>query len=76
MSDLHDSGLNGFTSAYTPSQNGKIERRNRTLIETARTLLNEAKLNDGILVTAANYLLNLWPQKIENPNRTYVVEIV
>lgn len=58
-----------YTSAYTPSQNGKIERRNRTLIETARTLLNEAKLTTAFwcyAVITANYLLNLWPQKQED----------
>ncbi|GJZ74072.1 retrovirus-related pol polyprotein from transposon TNT 1-94 [Tanacetum coccineum] len=33
-----------FSSPCTPKQNGVVERRNRTLIESARTMLNGAKL--------------------------------
>ncbi|GJT30241.1 retrovirus-related pol polyprotein from transposon TNT 1-94 [Tanacetum coccineum] len=33
-----------FSSPCTPEQNGVAERRNRTLIEAARTMLNIAKL--------------------------------
>ncbi|GKB28704.1 retrovirus-related pol polyprotein from transposon TNT 1-94 [Tanacetum coccineum] len=33
-----------FSSPCTPEQNGIAERRNRTLIEAARTMLNSAKL--------------------------------
>ncbi|GJS80135.1 retrovirus-related pol polyprotein from transposon TNT 1-94 [Tanacetum coccineum] len=33
-----------FSSPYTPEQNGVAERRNKTLIEAARTMLNSAKL--------------------------------
>nr|GEU91449.1 retrovirus-related Pol polyprotein from transposon TNT 1-94 [Tanacetum cinerariifolium] len=33
-----------FSSPCTPEQNGVVERRNRTLIKAARTLLNSAKL--------------------------------
>ncbi|GJT93319.1 retrovirus-related pol polyprotein from transposon TNT 1-94 [Tanacetum coccineum] len=33
-----------FSSPCTPEQNGVAERRNRTLIETARTMLNSTKL--------------------------------
>ena len=33
-----------FTAAYTPQQNGVAERRNRTLIEAARTMLCDSKL--------------------------------
>ncbi|GKA89836.1 retrovirus-related pol polyprotein from transposon TNT 1-94 [Tanacetum coccineum] len=33
-----------FSSPCTPEQNGVFERRNRTLIEAARTMLNSAKL--------------------------------
>nr|GEW92032.1 hypothetical protein [Tanacetum cinerariifolium] len=33
-----------FSNARTPQQNGAAERRNRTLIETARTMLADAKL--------------------------------
>nr|GEW87662.1 retrovirus-related Pol polyprotein from transposon TNT 1-94 [Tanacetum cinerariifolium] len=31
-----------FSSPYTPEQNGVAERKNRTLIEAARTMLNES----------------------------------
>ena len=40
--------LNGikqeFSTPGTPQQNGVVERKNRTLIESARTMLEEAKL--------------------------------
>jgi transposase InsO family protein len=39
----HDLGLeHQFSSPYTPSQNGKVERKNRTLYEMAWTMLDEA----------------------------------
>ena len=30
-----------FSATYTPQQNGVVERKNRTLIEMARTMLDE-----------------------------------
>ncbi|KAH9493849.1 hypothetical protein DERF_014577 [Dermatophagoides farinae] len=51
---------------YTFQQNGKIERRNRTLMECARTLWKDSKLPDEfwhLSVNCANYLLNRWPTK-------------
>ena len=36
-----------FSTTKTPQQNGVVERKNRTVQEAARTILNEAKLNDG-----------------------------
>ncbi|GJU04690.1 retrovirus-related pol polyprotein from transposon TNT 1-94 [Tanacetum coccineum] len=36
--------IQNFSSVRTPQQNGVVERRNRTLIEAARTMLYEAKL--------------------------------
>ena len=33
-----------YSAPRTPQQNGVVERKNRTLIEVARTMLNEAKL--------------------------------
>nr|GEW10288.1 integrase, catalytic region, zinc finger, CCHC-type, peptidase aspartic, catalytic [Tanacetum cinerariifolium] len=44
-----------FSAARTPQQNGVVERRNRTLVETARTML-----------TFANLLLFLWAEAIAN----------
>ena len=32
-----------FSATYTPQQNGVVERKNRTLIEMARTMLDEYK---------------------------------
>ena len=40
-----DKGISGqYLAPETPQQNGVIERKNMTLVETARTMLNEAKL--------------------------------
>ena len=36
-----------FSAASTPQQNGVAERRNRTVQEATRTMLNEAKFFDG-----------------------------
>ena len=33
-----------FSATYTPQQNGVVERKNRTLIEMARTMLDEYKM--------------------------------
>lgn len=49
---------------HTSQQNGKIERRNRTLIDCARTLFKESMLPDyywPLAVETANYLINRWP---------------
>jgi len=35
-----------FSIPYTPQQNGIVERKNRTLIEAARTMLDEYKISD------------------------------
>src|SRR4051812_26798745 len=41
---LDDYGMtHEFLAAYTPQQNGVVERKNRTLIEMARTMLDEYK---------------------------------
>ena len=32
-----------YSAPRTPQQNGVVERKNRTLIEAARTMLNESK---------------------------------
>ena len=36
-----------FSSPRTPQQNGVVERKNRTVQEVARTMLNEARLLDN-----------------------------
>jgi transposase InsO family protein len=60
-------GIQHQTSApYTPEQNGAAERLNRTLIERARAMLLDAKLDTslwGEAITTANYLRNLSPAR-------------
>jgi hypothetical protein len=44
---LEDEGIkNEFSSPYTPQQNGVVERKNRTLLDMARTMLDEYKTLD------------------------------
>jgi hypothetical protein len=41
---LEDEGIkHEFSSPYTPQQNGVVERKNRTLLDMARTMLDEYK---------------------------------
>ncbi|KAJ0886399.1 putative RNA-directed DNA polymerase [Helianthus annuus] len=53
--------LHEFSAPYTPQQNGVAERKNQTLIETARTMLTDSKLPINFwaeAVSAACYTLN------------------
>nr|GFB61861.1 retrovirus-related Pol polyprotein from transposon TNT 1-94 [Tanacetum cinerariifolium] len=50
---FYDPIFQQFSAARTPQQNGVVERRNRTLVEAARTML-----------TFANLLLFLWAEAI------------
>jgi transposase InsO family protein len=43
-----------FSVPYTPQQSGIVERKNRTLIEAARTMLDEFKVSDQFWVEAIN----------------------
>jgi hypothetical protein len=43
-----------FLAPYTPQQNGVTERKNRTLIESARTMLDQYKTFDHFLDEAIN----------------------
>src|SRR5438034_2119181 len=43
-----------FSAPYTPQQNGVVERKNRTLIEAARTMLDEYKTSDQFWAEAVN----------------------
>ncbi|KAK9064959.1 hypothetical protein SSX86_016342 [Deinandra increscens subsp. villosa] len=60
-----------YSAPYTPQQNGVVKRRNRTLIEAARTMLCEARLPIFFwaeVVNTACYvqnrvLLNKWHEK-------------
>ena len=53
-----------FSAPYTPAQNGRAERINRTIVEKTRALLFQAKLPKtywGEAVKAAEYLYNRTP---------------
>jgi hypothetical protein len=43
-----------FSAPYTPQQNGVSKRKNHTLIEMARTMLNEYKTSDQFWTEAIN----------------------
>ena len=50
-----------FSAEKTPQQNGVVKRKNRTVREASRTMLNEAKLSDAYwreAVYTAVYILN------------------
>lgn len=62
-----------YTNAYTPEQNGKSERMNRTLIEKARSLFSASCLpkflwSEGVY--CANYLTNRSPTSSLQYNKT------
>jgi transposase InsO family protein len=52
---LEEEGIkHEFSSPYTPQQNGVVERKNRTLLEMARTMLDEYKTPDRFWAEAIN----------------------
>jgi hypothetical protein len=52
---LEDEGnKHEFSSPYTPQQNGVVERKNRTLLDMARTMLDEYKTPDWFWAVAIN----------------------
>jgi hypothetical protein len=52
---FHDLGLeHQFSSPYTPPQNGVVERKNRTLCEMARTMLDEHRTPRMFWAAAVN----------------------
>nr|GFB65042.1 ribonuclease H-like domain-containing protein [Tanacetum cinerariifolium] len=58
-----------FSVARTPQQNGVAERRNRILIEAARTMLADSKLPTIFLVKVVNtacYVNNKVDQSMTN----------
>ena len=55
-----------YTAPYTPQQNGVVERRNRTVVAMARSMLKEMKLPSflwGEAVRHSIYLLNRLPTR-------------
>jgi transposase InsO family protein len=59
-----------FSVPYTPQQNGIVERKNRTLIEAAWTMLDEYKVSDQFwaeaINTASHAINHLYLHKILN----------
>jgi transposase InsO family protein len=54
---LEEEGIkHEFSSPYTPQQNGVVERKNRTLVDMARTMLDEYKTSD-----------RFWPRRSTSP---------
>jgi hypothetical protein len=52
---LEDEGIkHEFSSPYTPQQNGVVERKNITLLDMARTMLDEYKTPDRFWAEAIN----------------------
>jgi hypothetical protein len=59
---LEEEGIkHEFSSPYTPQQNGVVERKNRTLLDMARTMLDEYKTPDWFwaeVINIACYSIN------------------
>ena len=52
---LEDEGIkHEFSSPYTPQQNGVVDRKNRTLLDMARTMHDEYKTPDRFWAEAIN----------------------
>jgi hypothetical protein len=52
---LEEEGIkHEFSSPYTPQQNGVVERKNRTILDMARTMLDEYKTPDRFWTEAIN----------------------
>jgi hypothetical protein len=52
---LEEEGIkHEFSSPYTPQQNGVVERKNRTLLDMTRTMLDEYKTPDRFWEEAIN----------------------
>jgi transposase InsO family protein len=57
---LEEVGIkNEFSSPYTPQQNGVVERKNRTLLDMARTKLDEYRTSDRFWAEAITPLATL-----------------
>lgn len=74
---LADEGVaHRLTTPYSPQQNGVVERRNQTVVSTARCLLKAKRMPAriwGEAVTSAVYLLNRAPTKSVNDKTPYEV---
>nr|GEV85732.1 hypothetical protein [Tanacetum cinerariifolium] len=63
-----------FSAARTPQQNGVVERRNRTLVEAARTMLTFANLPSFLWAEAIATTCFTQNQKSSNPSVSKVSE--
>jgi transposase InsO family protein len=57
-----------FSSPYTPQQNGVVERKNRTLLDMARTMLDEYKTSDRFLGGSNQHRLLRHQPSLPSPN--------
>lgn len=65
-----------FTAPYSPQQNGVVERRNRTMVAMARSLLKEKKMPGamwGESVRHAVYILNRLPTRALSGRTPYEI---
>jgi transposase InsO family protein len=63
-----------FSTARTPQQNGVVERKNKTVQEMARTMLNDSKLSDIFWVQAIHttvHILNRGMLRSNNDKTPY-----
>ena len=70
---VDDEGIkHEFSALYTPQQNGVVERKNRTLIEMARTMLSEFKSPHNFwgeaISTAVHYSNRLFLRPLHKKN--------
>ena len=57
-----------FSAARTPQQNGVVQRKNRTLVETARTMRQDAKLQTSFWEEAVNTACSTQNRYLINKN--------
>jgi transposase InsO family protein len=57
-----------FSTARTPQQNGVVERKNRSVQEMARTMLNDSKLSDIFWVQAVHRVVHILNRGILKSN--------
>ncbi|GKE66285.1 retrovirus-related pol polyprotein from transposon TNT 1-94 [Tanacetum coccineum] len=67
-----------FSTARTPQQNGVVERRNRTLVEVARTMLIFSRLPEFLWAEALMFIMaqqqhaaDVHPKELCPPNKRY-----
>ncbi|GJX84370.1 retrovirus-related pol polyprotein from transposon TNT 1-94 [Tanacetum coccineum] len=58
-----EKGSQNFSSPYTPEQNGVAERKNKTLIEAARTMLSGSVIGCPVYIHNHKYYLGKFDEK-------------